>query len=207
MEIEFKYTVDEERCVLDVLRNPLIEQLKILGTENTIDMQAIYYKHIKQQQMGFKFAYRVRKENDAFIATIKYNSRNSNGLHIREEYDVEVSDMKPNLAVFINQPCWKLLSEYISLEEAENVEMFSKEVETKFIRRCFRINCGDSTAEVAFDVGEILANDKKSLINEIEIELLEGDIKEVNNYIKPIVDKLDLIPLNISKYKRGLDLY
>ena len=79
----------------------------------------------------------------------------------------------------------------------------------KFLRREITVPVSEdekSTAILSYDEGEILAGGKTTAISEVEIELSEGNEEDLKAFGMDLAEKYGLLPLNKSKYARGLKL-
>lgn len=79
-------------------------------------------------------------------------------------------------------------------------------LEMSFLRRRFRVDYGKSIMELAIDTGEILTSEGELPICELEIELFSGEQEDVTALGGILRKKYDLVPLDASKYARGLKL-
>ena len=58
------------------------------------------------------FTYRLRMENDIRVATVKYGKKSSDGLHIRNEINIENVPETPDLSVFRDTEIWPELEAF-----------------------------------------------------------------------------------------------
>ena len=101
------------------------------------------------------------------------------------------------------QPCGEKGQELIQLVgDRELVPI----METDFIRNTMYIDTGKAICEAAMDVGKIVTHVGNEDIIELEIELFSGDLKEIISIGKELQNEFGLIPGEISKFGRGLEL-
>ncbi|QGM80371.1 inorganic triphosphatase [Otariodibacter oris] len=169
--------------------NVISQSIDILG--NTYyDSNDFYFE---KNQMGL----RIRNKNNTYEFTLKMKGEIVGGLHVRPEYNLPLTNNKPDL---------KSLVSYFNLDipETENlhnnlVPIFS----TDFTRKTYLISFQNSEIEIAIDQGIIKNKDDESPICEIEFELKEGSIADLFNLLT-IMPKVDGMWLSsLSKAQRG----
>mgnify|MGYP003296436294 CR=1 FL=1 len=77
---------------------------------------------------------------------------------------------------------------------------------TKFNRTKYTLGYGDSIMEACFDVGKLTGGDKSENICELEIELISGDVVDLQELADYIEKKTNAVLFNDSKFKRCLKL-
>lgn len=178
----------------------------ILALPNRIERQnitmAAHYFDTKERQLNKnKIAYRIRKENETLVATLKAGGSSTGGLHKRLEANVFVESSLPDLSVFS------------SVEEVRPVVNFLKSVPlyeivvTDFVREAVVLTYKKSRIEIAMDKGTIQANGKSERIAEVELELKAGSEEELALLGTELCNRFPLQPESRSKYYRGLLLY
>lgn len=145
--------------------------------------------------------FRIRSEEEACIATMKWNAVEDFGLYEREEVDVNLGPNPPNQIdreIFRGTKAFDIVSDISGdLLQCINVD---------FIRRKKVVSFGQSLVELAIDMGNITAGKGKSPICELEIELKEGNKEDLVALGKEIVEKYSLEPEKSSKFARGKKL-
>ena len=148
-----------------------------------------------------KLAYRIRREGEQWIATIKDGGMSSGGLHERREWNVAVPDAQPDISVFEDTDIGKKLIELVGCQQLEPI------LSTKFERRTMDIMMPDnSLIEVAADQGIIVAASKKAPILEVELELKSGKPAALLQLGAQLAREYPFIPEPDSKFYRGLKL-
>ena len=154
---------------------------------------------VKKQLENQSFRY------DRHVLSFKWGGFAENGLHKRSEVEFDATKGDIDFSM-LDSYVYKL---YKKAEKEGLVALF-----TTMIRRIkILVRCNDSDIEVCIDKG-ILARDEEisditeeHIISEIELELnngSEGDLKVAADFLS---EKFNLIPNEVSKYQRGLNLY
>jgi len=104
MEIELKYNIKDESVIKKIFQDSYIEQIKVLQTEETVEMDAVYFDTEERSLNQKGIAFRVRKEGNVFQATVKWKGFSKDGMHKREELNVpidgQVNFQQLNLELF-----------------------------------------------------------------------------------------------------------
>ena len=199
MEQEIKLRMLDKIEIKKLLETDILVDLKGKAAKNVL-LSATYYDTADQLLAKNQLAYRVRKEGRKWIGTLKGYGSYQGGMHARKEWNMEQKDDQPRLSVFTEA---KLSSELLALDGKELQPLFS--VETKRTIKELILSDG-SKVELALDFGIIRGRGKEELIQEIEIELIEGSIIELVGLASSLAEKWNLVPEKRSKFSRGLDL-
>ena len=204
MEIELKYTMENESVAKAIFQDPYIEMIKDKQTEEEIQMHAVYFDTEDRSLHGAGIAFRMRKEGDIVQATLKWKGSSEDGMHRREELNVLVDDVKklhaPDLEIFAQSDI------YDTLKKLAGDKTLMPLMETDVVRTQVRIDTGNSISELSFDKGEVRCAGKSAPILELEIELFSGDEEDMKSLGAELAEKFGLKVENTSKFKRGLDL-
>lgn len=145
-------------------------------------------------------AYRVRDKGDGtYEATVKTSLQNSAGLSERRELNLPLPAAKPVLDGFME------LGLDVDLNELapEGVQkMFTVTVQ----RTTYILDLDGAAAELAIDHGKITAGKNSDKIDEIEIELLEGETGALLTFAAKLAAAVPLFAEKRSKFARGLAL-
>lgn len=204
MEIEFKYILPDGMKKENIFESDDIRSRKIEGSDLVLKMAAFYFDTKDMALSKAGLAFRVRRENDDITCTVKYGGGAENGLHSREEENFNVDEaflQRPTLAIL------KSLDVYEEYRKAAGRKKLYPYVTMEYERTQCDVKCGESVSCISYDEGEISANGKKCPINELEIELYEGNTEDLLEFGKKLAGKFELLPLNASKLKRGIDLF
>lgn len=204
MEIELKYTIEDEDTAKAIFQDPYIEMIKDKQTEEDIDMHAVYFDTEDRRLYREGIAFRVRKEGEILQATLKWNGSSEDGMHKREEINVPVDDESklhtPDVEIFEQSDMCDVLKDIVGARTLLPM------METDILRRQVRIDTGKSISELSIDKGEVKCCGKSAPILELEIELFSGDEEDMKALGEELATKFGLKAENTSKFKRGLDL-
>lgn len=204
MEIEMKLAIKEKAEADLIWEHDYLREIGDVDSRETVYMKAAYFDTEDYILSKHDIAFRVRMEGNRVVASLKWNGSSQEGLHIREEVNVPIDDpacfLQPSADIFIESEAGRDLMPMI-----ENKILHSL-LEIHFLRRRLRIDTGRSILEVAIDTGDIISGFGNLPICELEIELFSGEQEDVLAIGQVLIDKFNLVPLNESKYSRGLKL-
>lgn len=204
MEIEFKYKIKDEEVANSIFLDPEIAEFIDENSRESIELNAIYFDTEDRRLSREGIAFRTRKEGDKYVATLKWNGASEHGLHVREEINVPICELK-----YFHEPTPDIFSESPMHETLLGVigdRLLVKMVEMKAIRTQVRVDTGKSISEISYDKGIVINGDKQGVISEMEIELYSGNREDMEEFAEKIAQKYDLEPENRSKFKQGLEL-
>ncbi|MHB1453515.1 MAG: CYTH domain-containing protein [Saccharofermentanales bacterium] len=209
METEIKYRLCSDASVDDILDNSMITAHMMPDSRATRRLKNTYYDTGSRDLDRSKAIYRIREENDGTItATVKISRSVSDGLHQRQEWIVEQENEEPDVVYFLRKAESdgdpdNVLTELLSKIRNETmIEICSVEFE----RTTVHIGYGDTLIELACDVGLYRARRQEEEFFELELELLEGDVKDLVEFGDELEKVLDIIPENMSKYEKSVEL-
>lgn len=204
MEIEMKYTIRDKETAEAIWEDDYFNEISDASSRETVYMKSAYFDTEEGILLKNDVAFRVRMEGNKVVASLKWNGSSSEGLHTREEVNVPVDDpacfLEPSPEIFQESDQGRAMMELIGKERLYSI------LEMNFIRRRFRVDYGKSIMELAIDTGDILTTCGEVPICELEIELFSGEQEDVIALGDILKEKYDLIPLDASKYARGLKL-
>lgn len=198
-EIEVKLEIVDKQQV-KVLHRYLQSLIEDKNKEKLqhIVMKAIYYDTEEGFYRQNKIAYRVRQENDCFVATYKEGKINAQGIFERIEVNKIVDSLEPDISVFAGeQIIWEKIKE-------SKTKKFIPMIITDFVRECIVIPWRKSLIELALDEGFVQGGKHKAPICEVELELKSGNIEDLLSLKEILMEKFSVEVSLISKYKRGL---
>ncbi|MCU4674317.1 CYTH domain-containing protein [Catenovulum sp. 2E275] len=205
-EIELKFAVASEQIIdsCDVktqLDDLLLPMLKTDGY-NCKKLINTYFDTPNQQLRAYDFGLRIRTRDSASEQTLKTAGRVVGGLHKRPEYNIDIDNtQQPDLSLF---PADVWPEPHLVNELQQNlVPLFT----THFTRHLWLINYQNSVVEVVFDSGEVSSENKSLDIREIELELIDGDMRQLFELANVLTEKLPLRLSNDSKAARGYRLF
>ncbi|WP_314884309.1 CYTH and CHAD domain-containing protein [Psychrobacter immobilis] len=210
-EIELKFLVPESRL------KGLMRQARVKSSEMT-QLAAHYYDTPDQQLAEAGIGLRIRKEGDAWVQTIKAGG---DGIAARLEHNTVLDNeqvqamldnntLMPDLTIYKNTSVAPALAEFKLKKLAKNLtRLYVTDVE-RTTRLLVDDNGGDSDAnnhvEMAYDYGEIIhGNDdtQRDAIQEIEFELISGDIDFLFATAKTWCKRYKLCLSTVTKAERG----
>lgn len=208
-EIELKFLVPESRL------KGLLRQAQVKSSEVT-QLAAHYYDTPDQQLAQAGIGLRIRKEGDAWVQTIKAGG---DGIAARLEHNAPLDNeqvqamldsntIMPDLSIYKNTSVAPALAEFKLKKLAKNLtRLYVTDVE-----RTTRLLVDESDdeannhIEMAYDYGEIIhGNDdsQRDAIQEIEFELISGDIDFLFTTAKTWCKRYKLCLSTVTKAERG----
>ncbi len=158
---------------------------------------------LRNLDIGLRVREKNRQGEDAcFEQTIKTAGKVVSGLHQRPEFNVKIDNASPQLSLFPTKiwpnstAPWHLQKKLIGL------------FDTRFKRTTWLLSIEGSRVEIALDQGDISCAgfEKKYSINELELELVNGDRQVLFTLAKILMQEVKMRPGLASKAKRGYDL-
>lgn len=200
METEYKYRLTD-RTVFD----KIVEDSDIVkkGADvEVIDMEANYFDTDESDLLNKGVAYRIRHENDRITATIKWDKDVTDGLHIREEFNLVVNDDRyaenPDIGLF------KSSDAYDVLFSASGDKKLIKKIGMEYERKQIRVDTGKSISCISIDEGTIHHVKGYDVpILELEIEWFYGEEEDFKALAHRVQEKYGLETENISKLQRA----
>ena len=204
MEIELKYLIDKDEIIEQIFQDPYLSKIKDKNSDEEIEMHAVYFDTEDRRLYREGMAFRVRKEGNKLVATLKWNGTSEDGMHKREEINVPVDDEEklkmPDIHIFDQSEMCQVLSHVVGKRNLIPL------MDIYFKRRQMRLDTGKSISELSVDLGQIVCNGKVAPISEMEIELYSGEEEDMKALGDDVAEKYGLIAENTSTFKRGLDL-
>ena len=198
-EIELKLLISKEN-LKKMLSLDFVEQAIRKDSKKKRRLVSSYYD---TEDLAFKaqgIAYRVRDKGDGtFEATVKTSRRNSAGFSERLELNIPLAEDKAVLDGFLDLGLEQDLED---LAPNGVVQLFKVSVE----RTTYILDLDGAVAELAVDNGRITAGRAKDKIDEIEIELLEGDKGVLLEFAARLAAAVPMFVEKRSKFVRGLAL-
>jgi len=189
---------DPSQLAKHLARLPLLARRKM----TQLHLHNVYYDTPEQVLRQARIALRIRRvgsdENPQWLQTLKMGGLGDSALSQRGEWEVPVTDGALDFQALHATP-WQQIDPDGSVFQAL-VPSFS----TVFDRTLWVIHKRDgSWVELALDLGQIQANESKSPICELELELLAGSPLCLFDIARKIAETTALLPANSSKSERG----
>lgn len=155
------------------------------------DLLAVYFDTPELALFSKGYVLRVRRKGDRFVQTLKSAG---DGLFARGEWEADVSSDAPDAAALAVTP-----AAHVAPVDALS-PLFTVEV-----RRTARVvTHGASRIEAVLDIGEVRAGDRREAVEELELELVEGDPADLFAFARSLQAPLTLA--FESKSERGYRL-
>lgn len=204
MEIELKYSIEDEKTASKILDDPDLNLHMVKDSKTIENLKANYYDTSDfDLQNGF-IAFRVRKEGKKRVATVKWNGNVDGPLHKRNELNINLGegteDIVPTASFFGESEIGQKMIEIIG--DKDLITIMSVNV----LRQSFRVEINNTLMEVSIDNGQIITDNGNALISELEIELFSGSDEELLKLGDKIKERYNLEPGLNSKFARGLAL-
>lgn len=202
-EIELKYFVSPKvgGSTIDSEITALLEQHKLSFQYQGKQLTNCYFDTLELNLRKADMGLRIRTSDSYREQTIKTAGQVIGGLHKRPEYNVEIVDNFPELALFPDE-IWPSLEERNQWQENLKV-LFT----TDFYRHQWLVDWQGSKLELAYDSGSIVSGESSDAISEIEIELVSGNQSAIFNFAKILFSTFAVRPGTDSKAARGYRLF
>ena len=199
MEIELKLVFDPQ-AAREIARSPLLRESQ-RSRPVTRTLHSVYFDTPDASLAAAGMALRIRRSGRRWIQTFKCGGGVDSGLHRREEYEAPAPGGLLNLPALADTPAAAMLSKADFLDHLQPVFV------TRFRRttRDVEIHPGEM-AEFALDLGEVVAGELRAPINEVEIELRNGNVRHLVEFARRLALEVDLRLENVSKAQRGYQL-
>jgi len=198
MEIELKYAIDSGEIADRIWEDEELKKIEEAGTRETVIMNAVYFDTADMDLSKNDMAYRVRKEGDKLVATLKWGGGSEGALHKREEVNVPAVNTKPDPGLFEACDIGEDLMSILGGKELEPV------LEMHVERRRFRIDTENTIMEISVDQGSIITKNGNEPICEVEVELFSGSDSVMMKTGQQLAEKYGLVSEKRSKFYRGL---
>lgn len=200
METEYKYRLTD-RTVFD----SIVKDREIVKNDTeveVINMIANYFDTDESDLLNRGVAYRIRHENDRITATIKWDKDVTDGLHIREEFNLVVNDDRyaesPDIGMFKSSDAYEVLF------NASGDKKLVKKIGMEYERKQIRVDTGKSISCISIDEGIIHHVKGYDVpILELEIEWFHGAEDDFKALAHKVQEKYGLETEDISKLQRA----
>jgi inorganic triphosphatase YgiF len=179
-----------------ILSHPVLDASGIAPDEN--ELISVYYDTDDGALRKAGVFLRVRRSGSRYVQTIKA-VRSEAELLERLEWEREVFGLEPNLDAAEGTALAALLTPDVRAT-------LRPRFETRFRRKAYRIKRDASEIEVAIDQGEIIAGPRLSPISELELELKQGEKRELFRLARILAETVPLRLAVKAKAERGFAL-
>lgn len=203
MEIELKYSIPDPSVIENLWDDRIFREFGDIDIDSQVRMHAVYYDTPDGTLRGEHAAFRIRRENEQSVATLKWDDRQTGGLFEREELNIRLNGDRcrtPDLDLFSESAEGKRLRELVGEDPLEEI------LRTEYLRRIKRVDAGTVIFEADLDTGTIVTSRGTLEICELELEHFSGSLEEMKKIGEELVKRFGLTPGAESKFSRGLRL-
>ncbi len=198
-EIELKLLLSKEDLERLLTLDFMVQAVRE-GSRRVRHLVSTYYDTQELTLKEHGIAYRVRDKGDgSFEATVKTQKQSAGGLSERLELNLPLTEAQPVLDGFAALGLGFELSE---LAPCGVQALFTVDVQ----RITYILDYAGAVCELAIDKGAIRCGEKSDSIDEVEIELLEGEVQALLALKERIAAAVTLRAEERSKFARGLAL-
>ena len=198
-EIELKLLLSKEDLDRLLTLDFMVQAVRE-GSRKVRHLVSTYYDTQELTLKEHGIAYRVRDKGDgSFEATVKTQKQSAGGLSERLELNLPLAEAQPVLDGFAALGLGFELSE---LAPGGVQALFTVDVQ----RITYILDYAGAVCELAIDKGAIRCGEKSDSIDEVEIELLEGEVQALLELKERIAAAVTLRAEERSKFARGLAL-
>ena len=203
MEVELKYQLPDDETANLIWSD---EELGALIEEDSWSVDRYYGSYYDTEDMILSkndITFRLRHEGDFVVACLKWNGSGSGALHKREELNITIGTEMPEVAdpeVFSQHEVGKRIIDAIGAGELKPM------IDVDVLRKSMRVDTGKSILEISIDHGSVTAAGDTTPIDEVEIELYQGnedDLEDLGNWLS---EKYGLEPGTESKFAKGFKM-
>ena len=196
-EIELKLRVAPD----SIRRLTRCRLLRGTGRPVSHRLRSIYYDTPGLDLLRQRIALRTRRENGAWVQTVKGEGTVRAGLHERAECEARVTGPEPDLSRVEDRALAAALKRPGIRDELRPVFI----TDIRRSRRLLRLADG-TTIEASIDHGMICSGDRVEPVAELELELKGGDRTRLYELALQLQEDLPLALENRSKAERGYAL-
>ena len=198
-EIELKLLLSKEDLERLLTLDFMVQAVRE-GSRKVRHLVSTYYDTQELTLKEHGIAYRVRDKGDgSFEATVKTQKQSAGDLSERLELNLPLAEAQPVLDGFAALGLGFELSE---LAPCGVQALFTVDVQ----RITYILDYAGAVCELAIDKGAIRCGEKSDSIDEVEIELLEGEVQALLELKERIAAAVTLRAEERSKFARGLAL-
>ena len=198
-EIELKLLLSKEDLERLLTLDFMVQAVRE-GSRKVRHLVSTYYDTQELTLKEHGIAYRVRDKGDgSFEATVKTQKQSAGGLSERLELNLPLAEAQPVLDGFAALGLGFELSE---LAPCGVQALFTVDVQ----RITYILDYAGAVCELAIDKGAIRCGEKSDSVDEVEIELLEGEVQALLELKERIAAAVTLRAEERSKFARGLAL-
>lgn len=204
MEIELKYAVPDEETVDAIWADQNLRDIEERDSRVTETLDAVYFDTDAMDLLSRDIAFRIRREGNRSVATLKWNGKAVGPLHTREELNINLGEgpapESPDPELFSASEIGEELLEIIGDKP------LSAFMSVHVSRRRVRVDTNQAMVELAIDMGHVNTPAGSCPVCEAELELYSGKQEDMVRLGETLAAKYGLVPEHRSKFARGLSL-
>ena len=206
-ELKLKFTSREE--IMKLWNAEWFVDILIPNSEKTEFYDTNYFETQDRTLLAHMASVRVREVRDGdFVHTVKIGGKSRDGLHQRFEWNLETTEDKFDADAFSEHAITdgdpsEILEEVLKSISGKELTMICR---TSFERTMSLAGYGDSLMEICFDTGSLYAKNAQEDLCELEIELKQGDVRDVLALGEEIISQTGAVRDDRGKYVRCLAL-
>jgi len=197
LEVEIKLRIPDGRTAQRLMEDERVCDALMADFQDTA-MESVYYDTRDNALQERHWAYRLRREGGLTVACCKTSETKEGTLFSRREWQAP------------GAPAETALPRLVEAGAPEELLSFGEmlpQCTVVFTRTAAPLRLSDNThVEIAIDKGHLMADDKKEEFWELELELLAGDLEEMQSLSGYLEQKYALAAEHLSKYARALRL-
>lgn len=201
-EIELKFNIP-------VAKQVNVERQIATKTAKTQELFACYFDTHNNLLAKQGIALRIRYENDQWVQTLKTKGDGvaqrievNYPLTIDEEPSkIDKNKLKPDISKIDNLDIIAQLNTIMPMDELSQALQIKYFTDIKRLKRIIKKN--QSHIEIAYDTGNVVANNQQFSVNEVEFELIKGQVADLILVTKLWQKRHQLYISTISKAQRG----
>jgi triphosphatase len=201
MEIEAKFRVDDERVFHDLLGLTALGPFQLTPESHPEKQRNVYFDTADGRLRAAHIGLRVRDLGARRIATLKGEARVADGVHERDEWEVEIgADDRPE--------AWPASEARDRALELLGGAALQPTLEIDTLRRhMYAMRGAERLAELSLDEGTMRARGREQHFRELEIEqLASAGRADFDALVALLRARYSLIAEERSKLARGLAL-
>lgn len=215
MESEIKLRLRNETELLAIPESSLISRLIMPDSRREMELINTYFDTADRVLSARQMSLRLRRQGENGWITLKAGGNVDNELHQRFEWSASLpEDWENELEDGLDTAWFKreatssgdpdaTFQEALKILKGQRLKTLC---EARFNRISLDIGFGDSLMELALDSGELLAGELVEPVCELEIELKEGDVRDLVELSQEIQATLPAVPEVRSKFARCMAL-
>ena len=209
METELKLRFTSREEISKLWNAEWFTDILIPASEKTEFYDTKYFETKDRALLTHSASIRVREIRDGdYIHTVKIGGTSRNGLHQRFEWNLETTEDEFDAEVFSQHAVTdgdpsEILEEVLAAVSGKELTMICR---TSFERTLSLAGFGDSLLEICFDYGSLFAKNAQENLCELEIELKQGDVRDVLALGDEIIAMTGAVKDDRGKYARCLAL-